>query len=101
MDAMERRREAIVRLVNEKGAISFAGLKEAFPQVSEMTLRTDLKALDGEKKLLRVHGGAKSVQAVIGTDGFLEGRSVPACRTEGGDCRKGGFSGQAGYDGFS
>ena len=49
MDAMERRREAIVRLVNEKGAISFAGLKEAFPQVSEMTLRTDLKALDGDK----------------------------------------------------
>ena len=76
MDAMERRREAIVRLVNEKGTISFTGLKEAFPQVSEMTLRTDLKALDGEKKLLRVHGGAKSVQAVIGTDGFLEGRSV-------------------------
>lgn len=68
---MENRRNAIVELVNSKGNISFAQLKEAFPQVSEMTLRTDLKALDQMRKIVRVHGGAKSVNMVIGTDGLL------------------------------
>ena len=68
---MENRRNAIVELVNSKGNISFAQLKEAFPKVSEMTLRTDLKALDQMRKIVRVHGGAKSVNVVIGTDGLL------------------------------
>jgi DeoR family transcriptional regulator of aga operon len=36
-----------------------------------MTLRTDLKALDQTRKIVRVHGGAKSVNTVIGTDGLL------------------------------
>ena len=71
MDSMEMRRDAIVQLVNEKGSVRFSQIKEAFPNVSEMTLRTDLKALDEEKKILRVHGGARSVQVIIGTDGFL------------------------------
>ena len=69
MDSMEMRRDAIVQLVNEKGSVRFSQIKEAFPNVSEMTLRTDLKALDEEKKILRVHGGARSVQVIIGTDG--------------------------------
>ena len=46
MDAMEQRRNTIVDLVNQSGNISFAQLKKKFPQISEMTLRTDLKALD-------------------------------------------------------
>ena len=76
MDSMEMRRDAIVQLVNEKGSVRFSQIKEAFPNVSEMTLRTDLKALDEEKKILRVHGGARSVQVIIGTDGFLNRKSV-------------------------
>ncbi len=40
---MEQRRNAIVELVNREGSLSFVQLKEAFPSVSEMTLRTDLK----------------------------------------------------------
>ena len=76
MDSMEMRRDAIVKLVNEKGSVRFSQIKEAFPNVSEMTLRTDLKALDEEKKILRVHGGARSVQVIIGTDGFLNRKSV-------------------------
>ena len=39
---MEQRRNAIVELVNREGSLSFVQLKEAFPSVSEMTLRTDL-----------------------------------------------------------
>lgn len=73
---MENRRNAIVELVNSKGSISFTQLKEAFPQVSEMTLRTDLKVLDQMRRIVRVHGGAKSVNVVIGTDGLLGQRTA-------------------------
>ncbi len=68
---MEQRRNAIVKLVDSQGSVSFSQLKAAFPQVSDMTLRTDLKALDQSKRIVRVHGGAKSVQQVIGTDDLL------------------------------
>lgn len=76
MDSMETRRNAIVDLINENGTVSFAQLKDAFPNVSEMTLRTDLKLLDEARKILRIHGGAKSVQVLIGTDDFLNRKSV-------------------------
>ena len=80
MDAMETRRNAIVELINEKGTISFSQIKDAFPHVSEMTLRTDLKLLDEAKRILRIHGGAKSVQVIIGTDDFLNRKSVRISR---------------------
>lgn len=75
MDAMDQRRDAIVAMINRKGDISFGELKKAFPDVSEMTLRTDLKKLDEAKRIIRIHGGAKSVQVVLGTDDFLNKRS--------------------------
>ena len=49
MDAMEIRRNAIVELVNKYGTVSFSQIKEQFSNVSEMTLRTDLKALRQRK----------------------------------------------------
>ena len=58
MDSVESRRSAIVTLINEKGELTFAQLKEAFPKVSDMTLRTDLKNLDESKRIVRIHGGA-------------------------------------------
>lgn len=76
MDSMETRRNAIVELINKNGTVSFSQLKDAFPNVSEMTLRTDLKLLDEARRILRVHGGAKSVQVIVGTDGFLNRKSV-------------------------
>ena len=75
MDSMELRRNAIVELINDKGTVSFSQIKDAFPNVSEMTLRTDLKLLDEANRILRVHGGAKSVQILIGTDDFLNRKS--------------------------
>ena len=53
MDAMEIRRNAIVELVNKYGTVSFSQIKEQFSNVSEMTLRTDLKALDEAKEIVR------------------------------------------------
>ncbi|MCD8091253.1 MAG: DeoR/GlpR family DNA-binding transcription regulator [Clostridiales bacterium] len=75
METMEARRNSIARLVDEMGTVSFSKLKEKFPNVSEMTLRTDLKCLDEEKRILRIHGGAKSVQVLIGTDDLLTRKS--------------------------
>ena len=76
MDTMEQRRNTIVDLVNQSGNVSFAQLKKKFPQISEMTLRTDLKVLDEAKRIVRVHGGAKSVDVVVGTDDMLSCRQV-------------------------
>lgn len=76
MDSMEQRRNAIVDFINEKGNITFAQLERNFPKVSQMTLRTDLKALDEAKKIVRIHGGAKSVEVVLGTDDSIARRAV-------------------------
>lgn len=73
---MIERRNAIERLVNERGTVAFQELKAAFPEVSEMTLRTDLKALDEEGRIVRVHGGARSIGQVIGSEGYLSERSM-------------------------
>ena len=72
---MEQRRKNIVEFVNREGAVSFSSLKAAFPNVSEMTLRTDLKFLDQANQLIRVYGGAKSVNYVVGTDDLISRRS--------------------------
>lgn len=76
MDTMEQRRNAIVEFINEKGNISFSQLEKKFPNVSQMTLRTDLKFLDDAKKIVRIHGGAKSVEVVLGTDDYIGRRAV-------------------------
>ena len=71
---MAERRDRIVDYVNSEGNVTFAQLKQAFPDVSEMTLRTDLKALDQQRQIIRVHGGAKSVGFAVGTDDLLARR---------------------------
>ncbi|MEY8437311.1 DeoR/GlpR family DNA-binding transcription regulator [Atopobiaceae bacterium 24-176] len=73
---MHHRRERIVDLVNRQGSVSFAQVKRELPGVSEMTLRTDLKALDAERRIVRIHGGARSVGYVVGTDDLLDHRNV-------------------------
>ena len=61
---MEQRRNDIVSFVNENGSVTFAQIKERFAGVSEMTLRTDLKVLDQQNRIIRIHGGAKSLDQV-------------------------------------
>ena len=73
---MQKRRQKITELVNREGQITFARLKSAFPDMSEMTLRTDLKYLDEIGAIIRIHGGAKSIDTVAGTDGFLSQRTI-------------------------
>jgi len=72
---MKQRRQGMVEMINREGSVSFAALKEAFPGVSEMTLRRDLEYLDQTRQIIRIHGGAKSVEVAIGTDDLFNRRS--------------------------
>ena len=63
---MNKRRQAIADMVNQLGEVSLAQLKASFPEVSEVTLRTDLKYLDETQQLVRIHGGAKSIPNITG-----------------------------------
>ena len=71
---MSERRERMVELINGEGCVTFSQLKDTFPDVSEMTLRTDLKTLDEQHLIIRVHGGAKSVGFAVGADDSLARR---------------------------
>ena len=61
---MNKRRQAIADLVNQLGEISVRELKSLFPSVSEVTLRKDLQMLNEENQIVRVHGGARSIDDV-------------------------------------
>lgn len=63
---MKNRRQEISEMINREGEISFATLKERFPDVSDVTLRKDLKYLDSTMQIVRIHGGAKSLPTAIG-----------------------------------
>ena len=54
----------IESLINKRGKLSLKQLQESFPNVSQMTIRRDLLALEKDGKLIRVRGGAMSVQDV-------------------------------------
>ena len=69
---MNERREAIVRLVDSQGSATIAQLKDAFPEVSEMTIRNDIKALDADHRLVRIYGGVRSIETAVGADGLID-----------------------------
>lgn len=64
----QQRRYGIVKYINEHGYVSFSELKRRFPDASEMTLRTDLKALSEEEKIIRFRGGAQPIQEAARPD---------------------------------
>ncbi len=68
MKRIHQRRNEITEYINSRGAVSFVELKHRFSDVSEMTLRTDLKELDREKRIERFHGGARAVQEIARSD---------------------------------
>lgn len=74
---MARRQDEMAELIRQKRSVSFAQLKEYFPDVSEITIRRDLEALDQAKQIVRVHGGARSVDSLFAVidDAFFN-RSV-------------------------
>jgi len=73
--ALIKRQEEIVDLVRQKKTVTFTQLKEHFPDVSEITIRRDLVLLDKNKQLVRVHGGAKSIDALFSVEDTYLSRS--------------------------
>ena len=73
---MNKRQEQIVEIVERENTLSFSALKAYFPDISDITLRRDLAALHAEKRLVRLHGGVKSIQFRAGTDGEIAYRST-------------------------
>ena len=73
---MNKRQEQIIEIVERENTLSFSALKAYFPDISDITLRRDLAALHAEKRLIRIHGGVKSIQFRAGTDGEIAYRST-------------------------
>ena len=55
------RREEINQMIQTKGEIHLSDLEKNFPELSSMTLRRDLDALEQDGAIVRIRGGAKSL----------------------------------------
>jgi DeoR/GlpR family transcriptional regulator of sugar metabolism len=60
----DNRLDAIDKIVQGRGEISVAELTTLFSDVSAMTIRRDLERLESTGRLVRVHGGAKSIRHI-------------------------------------
>lgn len=71
-----QRRELILEHLNRDGAVTVAGLARIL-EVSEMTVRRDLDALDADGRLQKVHGGATPSRSGSGREpGFTAKSSL-------------------------
>lgn len=61
------RQKVILEMVRAKGQADFQELKGCIPDASDITIRRDLEAMDKEKLLVRIRGGAKSLESIIST----------------------------------
>lgn len=60
----QERIEEIAELIDKRGKLTLEQLLEAFPDISQMTLRRDLYQLESENRVIRIRGGAMSVKEV-------------------------------------
>ncbi len=58
------RREVIRTLLGTKPFISLEELEEAFPEVSQMTLRRDIEYFEKQGEAIKVRGGARSMKFI-------------------------------------
>ncbi|MBR5478705.1 MAG: DeoR/GlpR transcriptional regulator [Clostridia bacterium] len=63
-DFVQKRRDKINKFIQEKSEATLTQLRALVPGVSEMTIRRDLEALEAEGRIIRVHGGAKSLKSL-------------------------------------
>ena len=62
---MKRERlEEVAEILDKRGKMTLEQLEEAFPEVSQMTLRRDLSQLEEDGRIIRIRGGAMSVKEV-------------------------------------
>ena len=60
----KERIEEVAELLDKRGKLTLKQLHVYFPNVSEMTLRRDLLKLEEDNRIIRVRGGAMSVNEV-------------------------------------
>lgn len=61
-----KRRDMLKGYILDKGEVHLKELEKLFPDVSSMTLRRDLNYLEEKGYILRIRGGAKSINRVPG-----------------------------------
>ena len=65
MDSLHiSRRETVNAYIQNKGEVTIKELEKMFPEVSTMTIRRDLTQLEEEGYIVRVRGGAKSIDSL-------------------------------------
>lgn len=62
---MKERLQTLKEFIDRYGKVSFHEVEEAFPEVSSMTLRRDLQRLEELNAVIRISGGAISVDSVL------------------------------------
>lgn len=60
----KERREAVRAMLSQRPFLSLAELKNAFPTVSEMTLRRDIDFFEASGEAIKVRGGARSTKFI-------------------------------------
>ncbi len=61
---MNSRQMLINDYIQSSNEVTLTELKQLVPAVSEMTIRRDLEALESAGRIVRIHGGARSVKAI-------------------------------------
>lgn len=62
---IDNRRDILLSMVNEYGSLDFQQIRDAFPNVSDVTLRKDLQYLNDTQQAIRTHGGIKSIPSFL------------------------------------
>ncbi len=62
---MKERLQTLKEFIDRYGKVSFHEVEDAFPEVSSMTLRRDLQRLEELNAVIRISGGAISVDSVL------------------------------------
>ncbi|MDU2585198.1 MAG: DeoR family transcriptional regulator, partial [Anaerococcus prevotii] len=60
------RQKKIIELLEDQELLKFEELKEQFDNISESTLRRDLKALEGKNRIEYLSGGAIKRRTAVG-----------------------------------
>ncbi|MBR1675103.1 MAG: DeoR/GlpR transcriptional regulator [Eubacterium sp.] len=77
----EKRQEDILKYVDEKRSVTVQELKEVF-DASESTIRRDITYLDKEGKLVKVFGGALSLDSAFSSNDIARGQREEVNREE-------------------
>lgn len=62
------RRQSINDYIQTNGQVTYEELSQMYPEVSTMTLRRDIESLEKDGQVVKIRGGAKSVNSTVSSD---------------------------------